>query len=59
MDSTYVHWDAIRGHINIASIDLNSRIVIMDQEGKEHFCTLDWIQEDGFQRPVLVIEKED
>lgn len=59
MDSKYLYWDDIRKYIEQDAIDLNSRIVIMDQEGQERFCRLDWIKEDGFQRPMLVIEKED
>lgn len=49
-------WDMIASHIRDDDIDLNSRIVIKDLSGKELFCELQWIKEEGYDRPLLIIQ---
>jgi len=59
MSNKQLYWDDIKTWINDGRIDLNSRVVVMDNEGNENFCKLNWIEEDGFQRPLLIIKEED
>ena len=49
-------WHMIEEHLRDDDIDLNSRIVIKDLGGKELFCELQWIKEEGYDRPLLIIQ---
>ena len=51
-------WETIAEHIRDDDIDLNSRVVIKDSNGKELFCELQWIKEEGYDRPLLIIEDQ-
>ena len=59
MSNKQLYWNDIKTWINDGTIDLNSRVVVMDNEGNEHFRKLNWIEEIGFERPLLIIKEED
>lgn len=59
MDRIFLYWADITDYAEQGRLDLYSRIVILDHKGNEQFCKLDWIKENGFERPILILEKED
>ena len=48
-------WEEINERLERGMIDFGSRVVIMDETGTERFCSLQWVEEDGYDRPLLKI----
>ena len=50
-----VSWEEINERLERGMIDFGSRVVILDEAGIERFCSLQWVEEDGYDRPLLKI----
>jgi len=54
MSDHNITWEELNECLERGMIDFGSRVVMMDTDGNESFCDLGWVEEDGFDRPILI-----